>query len=117
MAVYFGYHSNDHDWIVSVDDRSLSPRHDLRRYADHLNWRDPYGALQLALAILAHHCGKDQRRAMVLHRRFSRQVVSHLPTIWMLDSMEVEATLIAIELDPKPAIPGSGELSGFAFDC
>lgn len=97
MPVYSGLYIRDEISAVTVDDRLLSPRHDLARHADNLGWRDATGALQLALAILAHHCGGDVQRALAFHEAYCHCVVIYLPSVWLLESEEVEATLLALE--------------------
>ena len=96
MTIYHGIHGHDVPGTVTANNRPLCPRHDLARHADHLGWRHPDCALQLSLAILAHHCGSDEQRALDFCEAYRDQVVIHLPPVWVLDSDEIEVTLVAL---------------------
>ena len=98
MSVTLGFRTAGGVVAITVDGRPLAPRHDLAHHADSLDWRCPAGALQLALAILAHHCGGDERRALALHWSYAERVVAHLPEVWALDGSGVEAALVALEI-------------------
>lgn len=66
--------------IVTVDGRRLNPRLDLWNHSPTgFEWGySGSGPAQLALAILADHCG-DDRQAFNFHHRFKWAVVAELP--------------------------------------
>lgn len=81
--------------VVMVDGELLELRLDLRNHSPTgFDWNNHgSGAAQLALAILAHHLGKDEE-ALNLYQRFKWAVVAKLPKHrWLLTSREIEAAL------------------------
>jgi hypothetical protein len=80
--------------IVTVDGKNLPPRHDLKLLSKAgFEWTyEGAGPAQLALAILADHCG-DDRRALQHYERFMREVVANLDNAWRLTSAEIDAAL------------------------
>lgn len=78
--------------IVTVDGRRLNPRLDLYNHSPTgFEWGYPgSGPAQLALAILANHCGNDEQ-ALEFYQRFKWAVVALLPGPgWTLTSRDVE---------------------------
>ncbi len=68
------------------------------------------GPAQLALAILAWHCGSDENRAIRLHQHFKQRVVADLGhDEWTLTGRQVEAALQAIETELAEAEMGRDE--------
>jgi hypothetical protein len=92
-----------HAVIVTVDGRRLNPRLDLWNHSPTgFEWGyGGSGPAQLALAILADHCGKD-RQAFNLHHRFKWAVIAELPgRRWALTSQEIDQVLQHLqEIDP-----------------
>jgi hypothetical protein len=82
---------------VTVDDRPLDPRYDLKRLSPTgFEWTyEGAGPAQLALALLADHLG-DDARALALHDRFMRAVVADLDNSWELTSDDIDAALKGI---------------------
>jgi hypothetical protein len=80
--------------IVTVDGRPLSPRHDLKLLSKAgFEWTyEGAGPAQLALALLADHCG-DDRKAVQHYERFMREVVANLDNAWRLTSGDIDAAL------------------------
>ena len=80
--------------IVTVDGRRLNPRQDLWNHSPSgFEWGYcGSGPAQLALAILADHCGNDEQ-ALNLYQRFKWAVVVELPRRWTLTSAEIDAVL------------------------
>ena len=80
--------------IVTVDGRRLNPRRDLWNHSPSgFEWGYcGSGPAQLALAILADHCGDDEQ-ALNLYQRFKWAVVVELPRHWTLTSAEIDAVL------------------------
>jgi Family of unknown function (DUF6166) len=80
--------------VVTVDEKPLDPRYDLRRLtATGFEWTyEGAGPAQLALALLADHIG-DDARALDLYEPFMRAVVAELDNSWELTSADVEAAL------------------------
>ena len=84
--------------IVTVDGHRLDPRFDLWNHSPTgFEWG--YGGsdpAQLALAILADHCGNSEE-AFNLHHRFKWAVVAELPhREWILTSKNVEQAIQTI---------------------
>jgi hypothetical protein len=80
--------------LVTVDDRPLPPRHDLKVLSKAgFEWTyEGAGPAQLALALLADHLG-DDRKALELYERFMREVVANLDNAWRLTSDDIDAAL------------------------
>lgn len=80
--------------VVTVDGRTLPPRHDLRLLSKAgFEWTyEGAGPAQLALALLADHLGDDDA-ALRQYERFMREVVAHLDNAWRLTSADIEAAL------------------------
>ena len=85
--------------IVTVDDRRLNPRLDLWNHSPTgFEWGYcGSGPAQLALAILADHCGNDEQ-AFNFHHRFKWAVVAELPRRrWTLTSDEIDRVLRSLQ--------------------
>ena len=80
--------------IVTVDGRPLPPRLDLKALSKAgFEWTyEGAGPAQLALALLADHCG-DDRQALQHYERFMREVVANLDNAWRLTSADIDAAL------------------------
>ena len=93
MKLYRGGRSLD-GAVVTVDEKPLDPRYDLRRLtATGFEWTyEGAGPAQLALAILVDHIG-DDARALGLYERFMRAVVAEIDNSWELTSADIEAAL------------------------
>jgi len=81
--------------IVTVDGRRLNPRRDLWNHSPSgFEWGyGGSGPAQLALAILADHCGND-KEAFNFHHRFKWAVIAELPSRhWTLTSLEIDEVL------------------------
>jgi len=83
---------------VLVDGRPLDPAYGIRRISDKgFEWSYEGAApAQLALAILADHCG-DPARALALHQGFMARVVANFDNEWEMTSADVDAALRALE--------------------
>ena len=85
--------------IVTVDERRLNPRLDLWNHSPTgFEWGYcGSGPAQLALAILADHCGNDEQ-AFNFHHRFKWAVVAELPRrSWKLTSDEIDQVLRSLQ--------------------
>lgn len=85
--------------IVTVDGRRLNPRLDLWNHSPTgFEWGYcGSGPAQLALAILADHCGNDEQ-AFNFHHRFKWAVVAELPRrSWKLTSDEIDRVLRSLQ--------------------
>ena len=85
--------------IVTVDERRLNPRLDLWNHSPTgFEWGYcGSGPAQLALAILADHCGND-KQAFNFHHRFKWAVVAELPRrSWKLTSDEIDQVLRSLQ--------------------
>jgi hypothetical protein len=92
-------HREGHAVIVTVDGRRLNPRHDLWNHSPSgFEWGYcGSGPAQLALAILADHCGND-RQALDFYQRFKWAVITELPSRrWTLTSEEIDRVLQALQ--------------------
>lgn len=95
--VYRGEHK-DGQAVVTVNNRPLDPRHDLRNHSpDGFSWGyGGSGPAQLALAILANECGAKE--AQLWYQRFKWAVIARLPfQVWMLTSDTIKASLDEIK--------------------
>jgi hypothetical protein len=92
-----------HATRVTVDGRPLRPRLDLRSHSPaEFEWGyGGSGPAQLALAILADHCGNDED-ALNLYQRFKWAVIAGLPWhSWTLTNREIDQALQALT-EPVP---------------
>jgi len=97
-----------HGAIVTVDGRRLNPRLDLRSHSPaEFEWGyDGSGPAQLALAILADHCGNDEL-ALNLYQRFKWEVIAVLPRYqWTLTGRQIDVALESI-LEQEAVAGGS----------
>jgi len=92
MSVYRGVRTSD-GCRVFVDGGELPPRLDLRNHSPTgFEWGYcGSGPAQLALAILAHHCGPET--ALHYYQRFKAVVIATLPERWALTGEQVEDEL------------------------
>ncbi len=84
-----------HAVIVTVDGRRLDPRHDLWNHSPSgFEWGyGGSGPAQLALAILANHCGNDEQ-AINFYQRFKWAVIAELPCCrWTITSEKIDEAL------------------------
>jgi hypothetical protein len=93
MKVYEGWRDLD-GANVTVDDKSLAPRFDLKTLSKAgFEWTyEGAGPAQLALALLADHLG-DDAAALRHYERFMREVVAQLDNAWRLNSSDIDAAL------------------------
>ncbi len=99
MHVYEGKRIGN-ETVVTVNGQPLCPRLDLVDHASTgFEWgRSGGGSSQLAMAILAYHCGSDEMRALLNYPIFRDHVMVALDdTEWRLDSKAVEYYLATIE--------------------
>ena len=96
MKIYRGGRSLD-GAVVTVDDKPLAPRCDLKRLSPTgFEWTYEGAApAQLALALLADHLG-DDARALALCEPFMRSVVAELDNSWELTTADIDAALAEI---------------------
>lgn len=83
---------------VTVNGQPLNPRLDLWNHSPaEFEWGyGGSGPAQLALALLADHCGNDEQ-AVDLHQRFKWAVIAGLPRHhWTLTSRQIDNALEAI---------------------
>ena len=86
--------------IVTVDGRRLNPRQDLWNHSpDGFEWGYAgSGPAQLALAILADHCGNNEK-ALNLYQRFKWEVIAELPhREWILTSADIDTALQSLQV-------------------
>ena len=84
--------------FVTMNGRALDPRFDLRFHSpDGFEWGYcGSGPAQLALALLADHCGNDEQ-ALNFYQRFKWAVIAGLPRLhWTLTSEEIDQAIQAI---------------------
>jgi hypothetical protein len=94
MKRYEG-HRQGYVVIVTVDGRRLNPRFDLWNHSPTgFEWGyGGSGPAQLALAILADHCG-DDKQALNFYHRFKWKVVAEFPhRCWSLTSGDIDHAL------------------------
>jgi len=106
MKTYEG-HREGHAVIVTVHGRRLNPRLDLWNHSPSgFEWGyGGSGPAQLALAILADHCGNDEQ-AFNFHHRFKWAVVAELPgRRWTLTSQEIDQILQTLQ-EREPLLEG-----------
>jgi hypothetical protein len=94
--------------IVTVNGRRLNPRLDLWNHSPSgFEWGyGGSGPAQLALAILADHCGNNER-AFNLYQRFKWKVVAEFPhRSWTLTSHDIDQVLQRLR-DTEPLLAGA----------
>jgi hypothetical protein len=85
---------------VTVNGTPLPPRTDLINFSNNaFDWGFCSAeAKQLALAMLAHHCGGDEQRAIDNYDEFKNLVIAHIPCdAWLMDREYIEQMLRTIE--------------------
>ena len=93
--------------IVTVDGRRLNPRRDLWNHSPSgFEWGYcGSGPAQLALAILADHCGNDEQ-ALNFYQRFKWAVIAELPhRSWTLTSEQIDEVLRSLR-EREPLLAG-----------
>ena len=93
--------------IVTVDGRRLNPRRDLWNHSPSgFEWGYcGSGPAQLALAILADHCGNDEQ-ALNFYQRFKWTVIAELPyRRWTLTSDQIDQVLRSLR-EREPLLAG-----------
>lgn len=88
-----------HGCTVTVNNETLTTRHDLANKASYFDWGiNSPGATQLAIAMLAYHCGSDEQRAISNYAEFEKLIIDIIPTNnWLMDREYIEINLRAIE--------------------
>ena len=92
---------------VTVDGRRLNPRLDLWNHSPTgFEWGyGGSGPAQLALAILADHCGDDEQ-ALNFYQRFKWAVIAELPhREWTLNSEDIDRVLHSLR-EREPVLEG-----------
>ena len=76
----------------------MDERYDIKQFTDlGFEWTyEGNSPQQLALAMLAHHLGDDQK-ALDLSHQFMQQVIAELDNEWELTSQQIDAFLVSIE--------------------
>lgn len=93
--------------IVTVDGRRLNPRPDLWNHSPTgFEWGyGGSGPAQLALALLADHCGNDEQ-ALNFYQRFKWAVIAELPgPQWVLTRQTIDLVLQKLR-DAEPLLEG-----------
>lgn len=93
--------------IVTVNGRRLNPRFDLWNHSPTgFEWGYVgSGPAQLALAILADHCG-DNEQALNFYQRFKWMVIAELPhRSWTLTSQHIDQVLHKLR-EAAPVLEG-----------
>jgi hypothetical protein len=93
--------------IVTVDGRRLNPRFDLWNHSPTgFEWGyGGSGPAQLALALLADHCGNNEQ-ALNFYQRFKWAVIAELPhRSWLLTSQHIDLVLQKLR-DTEPILEG-----------
>ncbi len=93
--------------IVTVDGRRLNPRRDLWNHSPSgFEWGYiGSGPAQLALALLADHCGDDEQ-ALIFYQRFKWAVVARLPVRhWSMTSEGIELVLQGLQATEPAGVP------------
>jgi hypothetical protein len=87
---------------VMVDGRPLDPAYGVRRLTDKgFEWGyEGTAPAQLALAILADHCG-DPARALARYQGFTARVVANFDNEWEMTGADVDAALRVLEKDGR----------------
>ena len=106
MKTYHGWRSG-YAVDVTVNGRPLEPRFDLW-YHSPTGFEWGYGGsgpAQLALAILADHCGNTER-TLHLYQRFKKSVIAKLPhRHWTLSGDEIDQVLKTFR-EQEPLLEG-----------
>ncbi|MBN2907293.1 MAG: hypothetical protein JXJ18_11345 [Rhodobacteraceae bacterium] len=100
-ATYQGIRTQE-GCLVTVDGQALPLRLDLASHSPtgfEWGYRGS-GPAQLALAILAHHCGHDERRALDHYQRFKEEAIAPLCVDrWTISGELVEMYLEKLEAE------------------
>ena len=83
--------------MVTVDGEPLDERYDIHQFTA-LGFEWTYlgdSPQQLALAMLAHHLGDDQK-ALELSGSFMREIIANLDNEWEMTSSDIDAALALI---------------------
>jgi len=93
MKTYVGKRTID-GLVVTVNGQTLAERYELKRFTKNgFEWAyEGDSPQQLALAILAHHLGDDER-AVRLSGPFMKTVVANLDNDWELSGADIDAAL------------------------
>ena len=93
MKMYSGARTID-GIQVTVDGQSLDERVDIHQFTDGgFEWSYEGDApQQLALALLSDHLD-DNKQALALCSRFTRQVIANLDNEWALSSADIDTAL------------------------
>ena len=93
MKMYSGARTID-GIQVTVDGQPLDERVDIHQFTDGgFEWTYEGDApQQLALALLANHLD-DNKQALALCSRFTRQVIANLDNEWTLSSADIDTAL------------------------
>ena len=93
MKMYSGARTID-GIQVTVDGQPLDERVDIHQFTDGgFEWSYEGDApQQLALALLADHLD-DNKQALALCSRFTRQVIANLDNEWVLSSADIDTAL------------------------
>ncbi|MGR9053826.1 MAG: DUF6166 domain-containing protein [Gammaproteobacteria bacterium] len=97
--IYYGRRTR-YGCLVTVDDRPLPLRLDLiNRSPNGFEWGYlGSGPAQLALAILAYHCGSDEQRALRHYDEFKHLVIARIYSdSWLMNHRFVEQVLGVVE--------------------
>jgi hypothetical protein len=99
MKTYEGRRTID-GLVVTVDGKRLDEHYDVKRFTTYgFEWTyEGDSPRQLALAILADHCG-DASRAIALSQPFMQRVIANLDNDWTLSSADIDAAIR--ELEPQ----------------
>lgn len=96
MTVYAGDRTID-GILVTVDGEPLDPRSDVQAFSENgFEWTyEGPESRQLALAILVHHLG-DEQRALALTEAFMSEVVAYFDNTWEMSGDDVDAAIAAL---------------------
>lgn len=109
MSTYTGLRSAHGDVTVQVDELPLPSRTDVRNHSPTgFEWGyGGSGPAQLALAVLADHCG-DESRALQHYQQFKQRVIAELRgDSWTLTSAQVDGSLKECEHVVPPQSPAT----------